>query len=132
MQSKKIDVVNISFDKEEFMDEMVERQKRAKKHYNFNANEFSKSNKVDRIRDETNTVKKLFENNDDTTGRYKIMRFGKYVGEKNAPNKAIFKTREEALKIVKNEKIIHKVPNVKMYGDQITKQREYLKMLKAS
>lgn len=131
MQNERNTVDNPAFEMEEIINEMTERQRRANNVLIFNVNESSTANRSDRTREEINTVKGILTHAEKNLGSFKVMRIGKYTAGKTRPLKVMFETREEAVKILKNrQQIIGKISNLRIYGDQTTKQRDYYKFVK--
>lgn len=112
---------------EEFLAEVEERKYRAMNVMIANIKESSKTNHIERLNEEKETVLNIFKDVTLTDTNIRLQRIGKFSKDKCRLLKVTFKNpadAKETLKISKTLKI------VKIFGDQTVKQREYYKVVK--
>jgi hypothetical protein len=124
-----VKVVSNDFSPEQLVNEINERQKRASNIIVFNVNESSKALRSDRISDDKNAISQILQDINVNVNNIDVFRLGKFQQNKIRPMKVCFRTREEALQVLKNKKSI-RTPNIKIVADQTRAQREYFDKVK--
>lgn len=112
---------------ESVIQEVMERQSRAKNVIIFNLPESSNVNREDKIADDSKTAKVLLSVVPDIdTSNIKITRLGR-VGNNPRPLKIILEDSTQALQVLKSKAvIINRNNNIKISDDKTPSQREYL------
>lgn len=123
-QSKTTDI-----NAEEFMNEISERQKRASNVVVLNINESNKTVVSQRIEEDKNSIKQILDGIEVDTTNIKVYRLGKFLPNKVRPLKVCFSTRNDAITVLRNKKLI-KIPSIKIFADQTKVQRDYFIKIK--
>lgn len=129
---KRVEKLESEMDPETIINEMLERQNRASNVILFNVNEVNEANSRARIESEKKALKEII-NNVENFGdeEFKFQRLGKFSQQKTRPVKILFENKVVAIKFLKEkQKIIQKIPSIRIYADQTKKQREYFIQIK--
>lgn len=113
-----------SLNSEQVISEFCERQKRASNIIMLNVKEPSQNTRSDRTAEDKKSVQEILKNIEVDTSNVSVFRLGKYNQSKNRPIKVAFSNHQEALKVLKNKKVIT-VPSIRIFSDQTKMQREY-------
>lgn len=108
---------------EEFISELLERQKRASNIMIANIREAAAERGVDRKEEDTNSVKDLLKDYNVDLNGIKVFRVGKPVEGRARLMKVIMNNSEDALRVLRSKR--NKGNTIKIFSDQTIKQREY-------
>lgn len=113
---------------EEFISEMMERQKRSSNIMIANVKESSAASAHQRKEEDTSCIKNLLKDLNVDLSNIKVFRVGKSLPDKSRLLKVVLNNSVDAINVLRNKK--NHVPGVKIFADQTKKQRDYYAIIK--